>query len=61
MERMSRSRLSRKNLGFPGAFMHLSASEHTIKGEATILVDWRKGVQVEVPTSDSWHDFGQGY
>lgn len=48
-----------RDLGFPGAFMHLSASEHAIKGEATILVDWRKGVEVEVPTSHTWDDVGQ--
>lgn len=44
--------------GFPlfclsGAFMHLSASEYTIKGETTILVDRRKGVEIEVPTSNT--------
>ena len=49
-----------RNLGFPGAFMHLSASEDAIKGEATILVDWRKGVEVEVPTSHAWGNVGQG-
>ena len=49
-----------RDLGFPGAFMHLPASEHTIKGEATILVDRRKGVEVEVPTSDTWGNLGQG-
>ena len=42
----------------PCAFMHVSTSEHTIKGEATILVDWRKGVKVEMPTSDTLGDVG---
>lgn len=48
-----------RNFCLSCAFMHLSASEHTIKGEATILVDWRKGVEVEVPTSDTRVDVGQ--
>ena len=42
-----------KDLGFPGAFMHLSAAKHTIKGEAAVLIDWGKGVEVEVPTTDT--------
>lgn len=42
-----------ENLGFPGAFMHLSAPKHTIEGEAAILVDGGKGVEVEVSTSDT--------
>lgn len=47
------------NLGFPGAFMHLSTSKHTIKGEAAILIHGRKGVEIEVPTSDAWSAVGQ--
>ncbi len=48
-----------EDLGFPGAFMHLSASKHTIEGEATILVDWRERVEVQMPTSDAWGISGQ--
>ena len=43
-----------ENLGFPCAFMHLSASKHTIEGEAAILVDRGESVEVEVPTADTW-------
>lgn len=54
---MSRSRIG-KDLGFPGAFMHLSASKHTVEGETAILIDRREGVEVEVPTSDTRGDLG---
>ena len=49
-----------KDLGFPGAFMHLSAPKHTVEGKTAILIDWRKGVEVEVPTSDPWSDLWRG-
>ena len=47
-----------RDLGLPGSFMHLSTSKDTIESEATILVDWRKGIEVEVPISDTWVDIG---
>ena len=47
------------DFGFPGAFMHLSTSEHTIESEATILVDRRKSVKVEVPIPDACSVLGQ--
>ena len=42
-----------EDLGFPGAFMDLSASKDTIEGKATILVDWGEGGEVEVSTTDA--------
>lgn len=47
------------DLGFPGTFMDISASKDTVEGEAAILIDWRKGIEVEVPASNPRGDLGQ--
>ena len=40
-----------KDLRFPGAFMHLSTSKYAIEDETTILVDRRKGIEIQVTTA----------
>ena len=39
--------------GLPCALVHFSAFEYSIKGEASVLVYRREGIEIQMPVSNS--------
>ena len=44
--------------GFPGPLVHLPTSEYSVEGKAAVLIDWREGVETQVPASGPWRKSG---